>query len=119
MICICAAERPQLALRRALRDVGAAEADRPDVALDQPEDRLRGRRLAAAGLADERDHLAPPTEKRDAVDGVHGQLAAGAASAPTQPARDRIAGDEVLDLEQRRRRSSAAALTTRPPSARR
>src|SRR5207302_11106323 len=40
------------------RDVAAAEPDRPGVRLDEAEDGVSGRRLAAAGLADEGEQFA-------------------------------------------------------------
>ncbi len=48
----------------------------PAVGSTQPQDALRDRRLAAAGLADEAEHLALAERERDAVDRVHDRAAA-------------------------------------------
>ena len=91
------------------------ELDRAGRRIDQPEDRLRRRRLAAPGLADQREHLAGPHGERDAVHRVHG-LAGLAPDRAEQPSADRVAHDEVAHLEQRRPPvvGRAAALIGRP-----
>ena len=64
------AERPQRT-HAETGQVAALEADRTRFRVDEPHHRLRGRRLPAAGLADERDHLARGERERHAVDGMH------------------------------------------------
>jgi hypothetical protein len=49
--------------RREGGDVLAVEADDPGIRLEEPEDRLGGRRLPTARLADEREHLAAAEEE--------------------------------------------------------
>ena len=53
-----AAQRAQIARARALVTSMPSKRDASRLRRDEPENRLRGRRLAAARLADERDHLA-------------------------------------------------------------
>ena len=89
----------------------------PASGCDEPQHRLRRRRLAAARLADERDHLAPSTRERHAGDRVHEPLR-GDEQRADQPARDAVADDEVLDLEQRATVVGRAAHVTRLQRAR-
>jgi hypothetical protein len=100
-----AAERTQLAWAER-HEVATVEADRPGDRIDEPQHRLGGRRLAAARLADEGEHLSPPQRQRDPLDGVHAttRLARGRSD---EAAVDRVADDEILDLEQRRLRAHA------------
>ncbi len=93
-----AAEPPHLAPGCG-RDVLALEADRPRVGLDEPEDRLRRRGLAASRLAHEREHLSLVEREGHPVDGADGQLRP-AGDCSHQPSWNGEAGDEVLDLEQ-------------------
>ena len=65
-----AAEWTQLAWAERY-EVATVEADRSGDWIDEPQHRLGGRRLAAARLADEGEHLSPLERKRDAFDGVH------------------------------------------------
>ena len=58
MIWIRAPERAQLARRRARVRSRPSKRIAPGHGIDQPQHGLRGRRLAAARLADEREHLA-------------------------------------------------------------
>ena len=62
--------------------------------------RLRRGRLAAARLADQREHLAGRERERHSVDGVH-RLPRPAERRADEPAGDRVANDEIVDLEQR------------------
>ena len=108
-----ATKRAQVVVREA-RDVDAVEGDTPRVRLDEPQDRLRGRRLAASRLPDERDHLAPRDRKRHARDRVDEPLRP-AQDRAAEPARDAVADDEVVDLEERTtvlRRLDHAATST-------
>ena len=57
----------------------------PPLGLDQAQDRLRRRRLPAARLADEREHLAAVEREGDAVDGMHLELRLPRVAAPTSP----------------------------------
>ena len=52
-------------------DVVAVEQDRARVRLDQAQDRAAGRRLAAAGFADQRQRLAGLQAEGDVLDRVH------------------------------------------------
>ena len=89
-------------LTRAERhEVATLEADRPRDGIDEPEHGLGGRRLAAARLADEGEHFSPLQGQRHALDGMDG-AARPAHGRPDEAAGDRIANDEILDLEQRR-----------------
>ena len=80
-------------------EVAAVETDRAGDGIDEPQHRLGGRRLAAARLADEGEHLSPPYRQRHALDGVHA-AARPARGRPDEAAVDRIADDEILDLQQ-------------------
>ena len=82
-------------------DVLAEEADRPRLRLDQPQDRLRCRRLAAPRFADQREELSPADAERDAVDGPDGELRAPSERSD-HAARDRESCHEAFDLEQGR-----------------
>jgi hypothetical protein len=79
--------------------MSALEADAPAGGVEQAHDRAAGRRLAAAGLADEPEGLPGLDREADPVDGLH-----RADLALEQPAADR----EVLD-EVRRPRGSPGA----------
>ena len=68
--------------------------------LHQPQNRLRSRRLAATGLADERDHLTACDRQRNARHRVD-VLLGPAQDRPTETPGDAIADDQILDLEQR------------------
>src|SRR6185312_3207212 len=105
-----APQRPQLLVVQP-RDVLAAEADPALVGVDHPHHGLGGGRLAAPGLADEREHLAGSDREVDALDGVHVQLLAAPEGAQ-EAALDRVAGDQPLNVEQRdvRRRRSGRGL---------
>ena len=94
------AAKPAQIVVRERRDVDPVEAHASRLRRDEPENRLRGRRLAAARLADERDHLAPSHAERDAGDRMHVPVRA-AKERTAQPARHAVADDQVLDLEQR------------------
>ena len=72
----------------------------PRLGLDQAEHALRGRRLAAARLADEGEHLAAPEVERDALDRVDGLRRPSSQRSDEAP-RHGVARDEILDLEQR------------------
>ena len=96
-------------------DLRAAEANRAGVAVDHPDHGLRGRGLPASGLPDERHHLPHTDRERHAVDRLHGQLRPAFERA-VQPSRDRVAGEEPLDLEQLRR--PCLGCTCRPGSRR-
>src|SRR5262245_17934548 len=92
--------RSERAAREA-RDVVAAEPDRAVRGLEQPVDAVADRRLAAARLADEAEHLARGERERDAVDRVH-DLAAARDAPP-----EREVLHERLDLEHRWARGDA------------
>ena len=78
----------------------------PGDRIDQPQDSLRGRGLAAAGLADERHHLAGRDRERDAVDRVHGLV---------RPARDACRRSRAAPGSGRRGpRPRAVSAVTRP-----
>lgn len=79
-----------------LQDVLPVEADRTGGRLDQPQDAAARRGLAAAGLADQRQGLALPYRKRDALDRVD------IADRPVEEAAlDRKARDEIADFQDR------------------
>ena len=84
-----------------VRDVAALDLDDARLGLDHPQDRLGGRRLAAAGLADDREHLARPHRERYAVH-RRDEPAGLAPERRQQPAADRIPNHQVADLEQLR-----------------
>ena len=65
-----APQRHELLARACVTSV-AAEAQRAAGRLEQPHDRARQRRLAAARLADEAERLALVQGERDVVDGMH------------------------------------------------
>ena len=92
-------QRTEVGLREA-RDVDAVEGDASRVRVDQPQDRLRGRGLAATGLAHERDHLATPDRQRDAGHRMHEPLRP-TQDRPAEAAGDAVADDEIVDLEER------------------
>ena len=94
-----APHRPQLALRER-GDVAPVDLDRARARHEHAHDRLRGRRLAAARLADERDELARRHRQRDAVDRAHHPLLAARERAD-EAARERVVHDEVAHGEQR------------------
>ena len=75
MICMLAAERPQLGNAK-LRDVAAVEDDLAGGGFDQPDDAAPKRGLAAAGFADDAQRFAILDRERHAVDGPHGLAAA-------------------------------------------
>ena len=85
---------------RERRDVDPVEPHAARLRRDEPENRLRSRRLATARLTDERDHLAPSHAERDAGDRMHVPVRA-TKQHTAQPARDAVADDQILDLEQR------------------
>jgi hypothetical protein len=74
-----AADRAQLALRHGAQVAAAvAHRARHDTGrVDQPEDRIGGDRLAAAGLADDSEGLAFPDLEADIVDRGHDAVLAG------------------------------------------
>ena len=81
---ICISRRTGRMSRGAeLRDVAAVEADRARRRLEQLQHQPRGRRLAAAGLADDAERLAAAHAERDVLDRVH------LAPAPREHARRR------------------------------
>ena len=94
-----AAKLAEIVLRER-RDVDPVEAHAARLRRDEPENRLRSRRLAAARLTDERDHLAASHAERDAGDRMHVPVRA-TKQHTAQPAGDAVADDQVLDLEQR------------------
>src|SRR5207253_11336029 len=64
----------------AARETGDVRPPQPDRArrgFDEPQDAVCDRRLAAARLADEPEHLVLAKLERDAVDGVHERAGAG------------------------------------------
>ena len=75
--------------------------------LDQADDQARGRGFAAAGFADEADHLALVDGDRNIVDRAHDALGA------EQPAADIEMLDQVLHLQQRLRRAADVAAPVR------
>ena len=93
------AQRPQSPALQP-RDVVAVELDPPRDRLDQPQHGLSGGRLAAAGLADQRDQLAARDGEADALDRTD-DLLWTACDRTDEPARDRVVDDEVLDRDQR------------------
>src|SRR5262249_3514311 len=93
-----AAQRTQLT-RAERHEVATVEADRAGHGIHEPQHRLGGRRLAAARFADEGEHLSPPHRQRDALYCMD-CAARPARGRPDEAAVDRIADDEVLDLEQ-------------------
>jgi hypothetical protein len=89
---------PKVTLRET-HDVHAVEGDAARLRPDEPQDRLRGGGLAAAGLADERNHLTARDRQRDTGHGVDVLLGA-TQDGPTETPGDAIADNQVLDLEQ-------------------
>src|SRR5262249_18292874 len=79
---------------RKVRDVDAVKPDRPRGRLEEAHDAVRDRRLAAAGLADEPEHLARGERERDVFDGVNDGAAAEART-------DREVLHQPFDLERR------------------
>ena len=65
-----APQRSQLA-RRQLGDVAPVETDRAGGRVEEPQDQPGGRRLAAAGLPDDAQGLAPADVQGNVLDGVH------------------------------------------------
>src|SRR6266852_6328920 len=76
-----------------MRDVDAVQAYRPGGWLEQAHDAVRHRRLAAARLADEPEHLTRSERERYVLDRMHDSPAAEEA----RP--DREVLDEPFDLE--------------------
>ena len=105
-----AAEPPELGLVE-VEHVLAVEAHRASGRLDQAQQHAARGRLAASGLADQRQGLAGLDGERHAVDGAHRSQAL----AQHQPASDREILDQVLDLEERHltRLPTAAAPASR------
>ena len=101
--------QPPQSPRRQPGDFLPIEADRPRVGLDEAEDALRRRRLTAARLTDEREHLTALEREGDALHSVHA-LTRPASERADEPARDGITRDEVGDFEER----SAAVGAHRP-----
>ncbi len=89
--------RSQAAARQ-VRDVGAVEPDRPVRRLVEPVDAVADRRLPAARLADEAEHLPWSDRERHAVDRVDDAAAAGHSLA------DREVLDQPVDFEHRLQR---------------
>ena len=92
-------------------DVLAVEHDAPVRLVDQAHDHGRGRRLAAAGLADQADALAAVHGEADAVDGTEGRglLGRGRGAVAAEELGEaaaqvlaRILLDQLLDHQQRR-----------------
>ena len=71
-------------------DVLAAEQDPAAGRVGQPHDAARGRRLAAAALADQRQRLARMNRERDAVDRAHDRAVAVELLAQVLDAHDRL-----------------------------
>jgi hypothetical protein len=93
-----ASQRPHLALGQA-GDVGPVQPDRSAVRRDHPEDGLRRGGLTAARLADQGQHLAAGEREAHPVHRVHPQP--GLPGDPlSEPAPHRIAGGQILNLEQ-------------------
>ena len=92
-----AAQFPQ---RQGRTDRLAVEQDFPVIRLDQSDDQARGRGLAAAGFADNADHLALVDRERDVVDRPHDALRA------EKPAAQAEMLDEILHLQERLRRAA-------------
>ena len=80
--------------------------------IDQPQDGLRRGRLAAAGLSDQREHLAGAARTRRRPPRARTLRPRG--DRPNEPAGDGIACDQVVDLEERAGSVSGASLP-RPP----
>ena len=95
-------------MRAEIVDAQAVEHDLAGGDVEQPEDGAADGRLAAAGLADQRQRLAARDLERYAVDRMH--LAFGAAE---QAARDREVLLEVVDLEQRHGHAAACSLAAK------
>jgi hypothetical protein len=92
-----AAELPQPP-RRHTSDVLSAEADETLVGLLQAEDRLRCCRLPTPRLTDEGEHFTAAEHEGDPFNRVDAELGTTLERAEDS-ARDRVADDEVLDLE--------------------
>ena len=90
-----APQRPHLA-RGELRDVAPVEANRSGGGLEQLQHQARGRRLAAARLADDAQRLAAANAERHVLDGVDD---AAAAREHARGCREVLR--EVLDLDDR------------------
>ena len=90
-----APQRPHLARLRCVMS-RAVEADRAGGRLEQLEHQPRGRRLAAARLADDAERLAAVDAERDVLDGVH-----DAAAAREHAQADGEVLRQVLDLDER------------------
>jgi hypothetical protein len=97
----------QRAKFRLARDLDAVEADGAAGGLDQPQHQARGRGLAAAGFADERQRLAARDREGDAIHRAH--YAAGAAE---QPALHRVVLGKPFYLEQRGHAARSTACST-------
>src|ERR1043166_5254004 len=89
-----------------MRDVRTVEADRSFGRLEQAQQQLADRRLAAAGFADEAQRLARLDRKADAVDRLH--LRGVAAE---QSAAQREVFLEVGDLDDGRHAATASPST--------
>ena len=106
IICISRRSGRMRALREA-RDVPAVEADRARRRIEQPHHQPRGRRLAAARLADDAERLAPAA--RSAITSSTAWTTPFAAR--EHALLDREVLRQVLDLDERRRgRRGARAL---------
>ena len=101
------AERPEPA-RREPGDLLAAEPDRPRARMDHAHERLRRRRLPAARLAHQGEHLARPQREGHTVDRVH-ELPWAACERAGEPPRNGVVDDEVFDLEERAVRAHEAS----------
>ena len=101
------AQRPQLRLAEVC-DVLAVEDDRATGRLVQAQQGPPDGRLAAAGLADEAERLAPLDRQRDAVD----RLDVSDVPVEQEAAADRKPDPEVIDLDEARTVRHAAS----PPS---
>jgi hypothetical protein len=105
------AEGTQFAVRER-GDVTTVEANAPGIGIDEAKNALRRRGLPAARFADEREHLPTAKPEGDARDGVHPIPRSRGEGADDSP-RDRVADDEVFDLEQDAGAVRAQAVTSR------
>ena len=92
---------------RELQDVLAAKRDVARRRFDQPQDAAPGRRLAAAGFADEAEGLAFLDRERHVVDGADD----GAVPQPSAAAAEFL--DEMADLEERHQETRSGAEAAR------
>ena len=90
--------------RSSVRTSWPSNSTRPRARLDEAQDRARGRRLAAAAFADQRERFAGAQRKRDVLDGVHARAHAAQHAGADVEARHEIGDLEHGTLGDRRRR---------------